>query len=531
MDPADRVPTFKMPRPSRVFTFVVFIACIFSVGYVLKNHISKVDMSTKPLRVLMADDENPKDADPARILFNVSWGHLENLASPLVEWSSDGQIRSGAAKTFEWHRNELHLHMREDYRTVDGYSLTADDAAFSLKRLIVLARNTHGFIADFLCGDKELKSISDECPGIRVNGNTLILQTAKGKDFLLKMLAAMDFVVLLKKQVDPVTLSIKSYRNTTGPYRLEEDDAGRISYVANRSHWHYSEKMPQVAQLIPYDPRLKVRDPHSRPVFQLFSDDQADILLNFSSDRSDLYVEAAKSVPDASLVPTLDIARVIAVFTPRGVKDLSSQQRIAIGKSIREAVNSVIVNGNGGNKPIDQFFASFGDGALTDLQLKKLRNNFESTAPDNVGSGIRISLPGSMPHALKAIQSRIPEADCRLDMVDYIEGKSDGEPHVYVITTDTGWTEDLGLLSYTINMKQFFPLDSRAGQIWLNEYVDIEDKASRLERLRELHLRALSEPWIVPIASQEYFTLVRSPWQYTGPKLFNSGALWHLRQP
>jgi len=35
----------------------------------------------------------------------------------------------------------------------------------------------------------------------------------------------------------------------------------------------------------------------------------------------------------------------------------------------------------------------------------------------------------------------------------------------------------------------------------------------------------------VPIASQEYFTLVRSPWQYTGPKLFNSGALWHLRQP
>jgi len=100
VDPADRVPTFNMPRPSRVFTFVVFIACIFSVGYVLKNHISKVDMSTKPLRVLMADDENPKDADPARILFNVSWGHLENLASPLVEWSSDGQIRSGAAKTF-----------------------------------------------------------------------------------------------------------------------------------------------------------------------------------------------------------------------------------------------------------------------------------------------------------------------------------------------------------------------------------------------------------------------------------------------
>ena len=48
---------------------------------------------------------------------------------------------------------------------------------------------------------------------------------------------------------------------------------------------------------------------------------------------------------------------------------------------------------------------------------------------------------------------------------------------------------------------------------------------------RKLHLKALTDPWVVPIASQEYFTLVRSPWTYHGPKLFNSGALWHLRHP
>jgi hypothetical protein len=48
---------------------------------------------------------------------------------------------------------------------------------------------------------------------------------------------------------------------------------------------------------------------------------------------------------------------------------------------------------------------------------------------------------------------------------------------------------------------------------------------------RKLHLKALTDLWVVPIASQEYITLVRSPWEYKGPKLFASGALWHLRHP
>ena len=507
------------------------LAAILLGAYTFRQEIMGEDMPIATLRMPMADIDNPRDADPAHILFNSTWGHLENLASPLVEWSTDGQIQSGAAQSFEWHGHELQLHIRDDYRTIDGLRITADDAAFSLKRLIVLAKNTHGFIADFLCGDKDLKSVSDDCQGIKVTGNTLILIPTRGKEFLIRMLAAMDFVVLLRSQVDPDTLAIKSFRNTSGPYRLEEDQSGNLSYVANKSHWHYSERMPQKADLIEYSPKMVVRNPANRPVFQLFLDNQVDILTNVASDRPDLYHEAAKSVAGSAIVPTLDIGRVIAVYTPRGIKELSSNQRIAIGKAIREAVNAVIVNETGFNKTVEQFFATFGEGSLTESQLHELRTRFAEVDAAHDGFGIRISLPGSMQHACESIKARMPNTDCRLDMVDYIEGKTDAQPHVYITSTDTGWTEDLGLLSYNINMKQFFPADSEQGQNWLRDYVDIEDKSVRLQRLRALHLQALMDPWIVPIASHEYLTVVRSPWEYKGPKLFASGAIWHLRHP
>ena len=519
-------------KSSRLFLVVVFVTAGFLLAsYTFRDEFMGEHVSISTLLMPMAENDNPRDADPAHILFNTTWGHLENLASPLVEWSPEGQIRSGAAQSFEWHGDELHLHMRDNYRTVDGVEITADDAAFSLKRLIVLAKNTHGFIADFLCGDKDLKSVSDDCQGIKVKGNTLILVPLRGKDFLLRMLAAMDFVVLLRSQVDPETLAIISFRNTSGPYRLEEDQSGDLSYVANKSHWHYSARMPQKADLVRYNPKAAPRSPSNRPVFELLADGKTDIVINFSSDRPDLYLEASRSVPGVSLVPTLDIGRLIAVFTPRGISELSRQQRIAIGKAIRAAVIDVIVKDDGVNKPVEQFFASFGDGSLTSAQLNEVRLTFDAVEADQLGDGIRIALPGSMTHLFSQFKSKIPHADCRMDTIDYIDGVADGEPHVYIISTDTGWTEDLGLLSYAINMKYFFPSDQTNGQNWLREYVDIEDKETRLESLRLLHLKALTDPWVVPIASQEYFTLVRSPWTYHGPKLFNSGALWHLRHP
>ena len=69
-----------------------YIAIGVAIRLISNHQPHRTPMSIQTLYVPMAEEENSLDADPAQILFNVTWGHFENLASPLVEWSPDGQI-------------------------------------------------------------------------------------------------------------------------------------------------------------------------------------------------------------------------------------------------------------------------------------------------------------------------------------------------------------------------------------------------------------------------------------------------------
>jgi len=488
--------------------------------------------SSEPLKVLVLPELKVSDIDPARIVFNQTWGYLENLTQPLVEWSPDGQLRAGVAKSWEWVGDELHMHIQDNYRTVDGLRITADDAAFSLKRVIVMARNTHGFIADFLCGDHAITNVDDNCPGIVADGNTLKLRPIKGKAFLLKMLTAMDFAILLRSQVDPKTLEIQSFRNSTGPYHLDLDASGQMHLSANTSHWRYSDKMPQKITYIPADRNRRPKDPTLRLPFEMYLDGEIDVLQNFTTDRAELYPVTAKRDGKSILTPTVEIGRLMAVFTPRGMRELLPERRIAVGKALRRVIADVQQQQFDGSKPTEEFFATFGDGGLQPDELSQLRQKFASVAEDKDGEGISVALSTSMLKIEHALQFQMPKAHVDRSAEDYANGKTGvAEPHIVIAHTDSGWTEDLGLLAYSINMQDFFPGATEEGKKWLLHYAEVEDKEQRMKLLRELHYRALAEPWLIPIAAEPYYTLTRSPWTYQGPKLFNSGALWHLRRP
>ena len=57
-----------------------------------------------------------------------------------------------------------------------------------------------------------------------LEGNVLILRPDTETPFLLSMLAAIDFAVIPQIAVDPKDLSIKDYKNTSGPYYVFSDD-------------------------------------------------------------------------------------------------------------------------------------------------------------------------------------------------------------------------------------------------------------------------------------------------------------------
>ena len=148
-------------------------------------------LKSDSLRVAFPYSKPAEAYEPARITLAPEYIFLENVFSPLVEMSARGEVGPGLAQSFQWNGNELHLIMRDGLKTVSGRPITADDAEFSLKRLLSLPGNTHGDFRQLICGKTDLSSTTEACDGIRVEGNQLILKTTDaGKTFLLPMLTA-----------------------------------------------------------------------------------------------------------------------------------------------------------------------------------------------------------------------------------------------------------------------------------------------------------------------------------------------------
>ena len=96
----------------------------------------------------------------------------------------------------------------------------------SFKRLMILSRNTHGDFKSLVCPEVELKSVFDDCPRMEIEGNTLILTPRYRSDLLVGMLSAIDFAIIPRKSFDPESLKITDYRNTSGPYYVDQDKWG-----------------------------------------------------------------------------------------------------------------------------------------------------------------------------------------------------------------------------------------------------------------------------------------------------------------
>jgi ABC-type transport system substrate-binding protein len=235
----------------KITILVVLIGILFGMRILITSNNNQEDNMT--LRVAFPYAKPLNVYEPTKIHYAPEYIFLENVFSPLIELHQEnGDIVPGIADRFEWVGNELHFHIRDGIKTVSGIPITAFDAEFSLKRLLVKSGNTHGNFHDLMCIDSEIKKITDSCPGIRVEGNTLILAPGKKKEFLLPMVAALDFAIIPKGSVDPKTLDIIDYKNTSGPYFVKEDDGkGNIHLEVNPFHYHFRKNIPQTVILVP----------------------------------------------------------------------------------------------------------------------------------------------------------------------------------------------------------------------------------------------------------------------------------------
>jgi hypothetical protein len=481
----------------------------------------------EPIRIAFPSFDSVDKYEPTSIRYAHEYLLLENLYSPLVELEpKTGAVVAGIAESYEWKGEALEFKIRKNLVTHSGKTIGAEDVVFSLKRLIVLSGNTHGNFRDLVCPGQTLKSVSDACAGIESRDGKVILRAGARKAFLLPMLTTIDFAIIPKHAVDPITLRISDYSETSGAYFVASDDKkGNVELSVNPDHYHHSASMPQRAVLVPCD--VDVRN----SALRLFLDGKADHVMTYSGTKPEEVIVASREKPDLDLHLTMKIQTIALVFTPRGQKELSEAYRRFIGNQVRKAFAEIYANVVSYEKT-DQFFPTFGDGGLTKEQKQQVANLYAESA-DDIQKPFRLGFlkSGGLEPWLGPVARELPKAQIYLEdgIPAFHEYKpSEKEPHAVIMTTDTGFKEDISLISYSLNAG-YFGLNKAESEKWLASYMETSNKEERLEILRKLHFQSLSEAKLVPLVVSPYAALIRKPWKMDLSELYANNQLWLIK--
>jgi len=486
--------------------FLSVIALALAGGLIF--YLLEKPMKNRTLKVAFPDVEPISYYDPAKISYGTQYALLQNLYCSLIAYNEKNQLVSSIAERFEWEGNAAYFRLREGLRTIDGRAITAKDVDVSFRRLFALGTNLHGDLRTALCGNKKIKTLNDRCPNIEVKDDRTVVFKFKSKNqFLFSMLTSADFSIIPQSAIDPITLKIVDYRNTSGPYFVESDDGkGRIVMAANPAHYCYSKKMPERLELVP-----SLKDNKSESM-ALFESGKADIITTKESRQVPAILKYHASHKDSNLFKTVPLNLTVMTFTPTGMKRFSKEERFAIAAIIRSIVLPDLLSKTGHEETV-QIFPEFAYGRLEDGQLSKVLAELEKPRPGKFGKKISIwNLPKEL---WGAVSNAMPKAELQHVMalpghMDYAaQGLS--EPDLFYYNCDSSVKGDISYFSYYLN-SYFFYINGKKGKAWVDKYSNETDAEKQLKMVNQLHYKTLLAGVTFPLAFKPYVAIARKPW-------------------
>jgi MarR-like DNA-binding transcriptional regulator SgrR of sgrS sRNA len=481
----------------------------------------------RTLRIAFPAQVSVHKYEPTAIHFAHEYLLLENLYSPLVEADpKGGGLLPGIADTFKWNGDELVLTIRKGLKTKGGNQITGKDVVFSLKRLLVLSGNTHGNFKELVCPEAKLKSVEQECAGIELRGEAVVLRAGKRKSFLLPMLSTLDFAIIPQAAVDPKTLAIADFSETSGPYYVAKDsETGDIELKLNSQHYHAADDIADRVVLVPVERKS------FNAALKAYEEGRADHVMSYSGSRPEDMIALSKDRSDTDLHMTMKIQNVILVFTDKGRRELSPEYRRYIGSQTKVAFEKIYAETPGYEKS-NEFFPALGDGGLSRERQAEVKKIFLSESV-NEQTPFRLGFlkSGGLDPWGNPVREALPQADIYFEtqipaFADY--KNLNGEPHAFICTIDSGFSEDISLISYAMNAG-VFGFSPKKRVEWLSHYMELPDKAQRMDALRQLHFDSIAQAALVPLVVSPYVALVRKPWKMNLSELYANNPLWLIK--
>ena len=515
----------KYSTQKLIMTTLVVIFSFCSVSQTCSDQFlqkpSQYIANTNEIKIAYSYRHSIKKFDP-HIINTSSEANLSHiLFSTLVYFGKDGRITAGLAKSYSWDQNTLILEIRDNLKTIDGNQITSEDVYYSIKRNIVLNSATHGNLSELLGLRDQLIRYNDHIEQLRYDSKHIYITVPnQGRaQFLLPMLASIDFAIIPKTSIDELDPKLKliDHRNTTGLYYVhDEQSKGNFSIKINTNHYLYSKNLI---------PKYSFTLATAKESIELFKNNKVDFIPNILGITNHSKIKELISY-DGKVSRTESFQLTSLNFTQKAIQNFSSTQRIKIGsilKSLLKGSHSIDIN----SKPTNQFFPALSEGTLTPEQANEweqyLKTASETTVPNKkIVFGVR---PGQKNKFSKALSN--------IDFVDIVELKTppwllpiSEQPDVYFSKTDSSFYESLSLLNYKFSQGLFGTKEE--GVHFIEMFMDTKLKEDRLVLLRNLHLETLMAGYYIPLNFSPYYSVIRKPFNYNIYPFFAGTFLWEV---
>lgn len=474
------------------------------------------DLAIPEIRVVVPVMGSIEDLDPARIRTSYDYDIIQNLYGRLLKYDSQSKLVPDLPSSFVSDGRQLRFRFENNPKTTMGNSVGPEDAAISLKRLILIKGGAHGDLWSFLCPNHRIQNLNDDCPGIEANESELVLTPVHPRylTHLVGMLESADFSIIPKSKIDPSNgkLIDRSHRETSGAYYVESDQLEASSQIVFRRNEFFKGCSPSYPEMV-----IGI-NPKNKSSGELLFNGEADILptsIFFTKKEFSDVKESGEYV----FHQTLPFKVMMIRFSEKGIKKTTPEQRRAIGRIAGKAFAKHY--GQLGAIPTSQFFQPASYGALDEDRLSEIERSEPST---ELREAITFGVLDRHYESLFAELQHVPNLQLRSMVKHAILLEPDDQPDLYYVFTDTAWTESITLLGYNFKGGNFQHPEVD-GEQWLKEYIETEDPTSRLRLLQELHYKLLKYAKFVPIEIAPFHAVARKPFAFNQNQI-HAGVDW-----
>jgi hypothetical protein len=512
-----------MPQVKRKYFTPLILATLLAGGLVIYFkeglNISKMNnMQNTSINVAYSFIWPGQNLDPAKISNTSQYNLILNLFGTLVSHNERGQLVADIPESFYSEGNTVIFKFGQKSITRKGHVVTAQDAELSLKRLIMMGKSGHGDIRRFLCPQKTLNSIQDECEGIQSDGNLLKLTVVK-KHYLPLLISALessDYSIIPSVSLPTEKESQIGLEETSGPYYLSSvTPAGEWVLSANKGHYLFDSKMPQVVKLVPTDFSESVES---------FKNGKVDLIPTTMplNNKAEPLLESTET----DFHETLPIKVSILRFSPRAIENFTPDQRRFVGMIVGKDYFKHIPEFRA--QVTHQFLQSVSAGALTESEIKENFLDSEPSPRPKFDNPIKLEVSDANLNIVREEYKDYPEIQIVPRGPNPLSLPVENRPDIYMVVSDSAWSEDIGFLSYNFANKTFYIPNFNSDQ-WMEDFLDTESREERNHKVKSLQLKILKLAPFVPYAVSSYHALARKPWKLNQSTIDAGTRFWRIR--